>query len=243
MRYNTCMNIATWKFLPHSLKRRLLQAIRYQIQPFVYVALGDSTAEGMGASTPQRSYTNIVFESLKDRYKQAKYLNVARSGAILKDVLQSQMPKAIEAKPSLITLSIGANDIIRRTKLDEFEGDLRELLTSLRQKTDATILISTVPDLSLTPAVPKLLKTYSKYKAGKLNQIIYKVGEETSTVTVDLFEDSRAVLKMFPEAIASDGWHPSDFGYALWANTILVMLRNVLAPVSEKELPHEENMS
>lgn len=233
------MNISKWFFIPHAVKRRILQLFHYQIQPFIYVALGDSTAEGMGASSHNKAYTSIIHSSLKERYRKARYYNFAKSGAILKDVIDHQLPKALEANPSLITISIGANDIIRRTKPEKFEEDLYELLRTLQQKTDATVVISTIPDLSLTPAVPKLLKTYSRYKAGKLNSIIHRAGKDTNTVTVDMFEDSRAVLRAFPDAIATDGFHPSDFGYALWANTILVTLHNVLAPIPEETKPKD----
>ncbi|HVZ58688.1 MAG TPA: SGNH/GDSL hydrolase family protein [Patescibacteria group bacterium] len=233
------MNISKWVFIPNSIKRKILQIFRYELEPFIYVALGDSTAEGMGASMHEKTYTSIIATSLKDRYRQVDYQNFARSGAVLSDVIEHQLPKVLKINPSLITISIGANDIIRRTKLEEFETNLQHLLRTLQQKTDATVVISTIPDLSLTPAVPKLLKTYSRYKAGKLNTIIRNIGRMTGTVTVDMFEDSRAVLKSFPEAIASDGFHPSDFGYALWANTILVTLRNVLAPVAEEKQTEE----
>lgn len=231
--YYEYMNISKWKFLPHPFKRKILQLLRYQTQPFVYVAMGDSTAEGVGASTPSRSYTTIVYASLKERYKQAKYHNIAKSGAVVDDVITTQLPRVLVLKPSLITISIGANDIIRRTNPRQFEEKLLLLLKTLQQETDATVVISTIPDLSVTPAVPLLLKRYSRYKAHKLNRSIHLIGKETKAVTVDMFEDSKAVLQIFPEAIASDGFHPSDFGYALWANTILVTLRNVLAPVPE----------
>ncbi len=227
------MNILKWPIMPHSFKRKVLQILRYQTQPFVYVALGDSTAEGMGASVPERAYTSIIFSSLKSRYRNAKYHNFARSGSILKDVIKTQLPKALESKASLITISIGANDIIRRTKVEEFEKGLFYLLKTLQQKTEATVVISTVPDLSFTPSIPTLLKKYSQYKAGKLNKVIMSAGRATNTITIDLFEDSGAILQAFPEAIASDGFHPSDFGYAIWANTILVTLRKVLAPIAE----------
>lgn len=236
------MNILKWRFLPNSLKRKLLQAFRYRIQPFVYVALGDSTAEGMGASAPERSYASIVHLSLKDRYRSTKFINYARSGAVLTDVLTRQLPKALEARPNLVTVSVGANDIIKRTKAEKFEKDLRKLLRTLQRETDATIVISTVPDLSLTPTVPKILKTYSRYMANRLNEIIVRIADETNTVLVDIFNDSKAVLQTFPEAIASDGWHPSDFGYALWANSILVTLRNVIAPPERERVePGKKN--
>lgn len=229
------MNILKWRGFPHTLKKKVLKLFRYRPQSFTYVAIGDSTAEGMGASLPERAYTNLVYASLKSRYKTAKYHNFARSGAILKDVIKTQLPKALDEKPSLVTISVGANDIIRRTKVTDFEKDLTYLLKTLQQKTDAIIVISTIPDLSLIPSIPRLLKKYSQYKAGKLNAVILKVGKDTGTVTVDLFEDSRVILEAYPEAIASDGFHPSDFGYAIWANTILVTLRKALAPIPEEK--------
>jgi len=229
----------------YTVKKRFIQILKSSTHTFSYVAMGDSTAEGMGASTPERSYAPIVYSSLKERYRSTKYHNVARSGAILQDVLDKQLPKTIEQNPDLVTISVGANDIVRRTRTDEYERLLRKLLRTLHQETSATIVISTVPDLSLTTSVPKLLKTYSRFMASRYNEIIVRVAEETNTVLVDVFNDSKAVLKAYPEAIATDGWHPSDFGYALWANSILVTLRNVIAApkrekVSEEELQKEQ---
>ncbi len=223
-----------------NIKKRISKFLRDTTKPFTYIALGDSTAEGMGASKPERSYANIVYASLKERYRSTKYCNFARSGAILADVVENQLPKALEVSPDLITISVGANDIIRRTKSDDYERLLRKLLQTLQRETDATVVISTIPDLSLTPSVPKLLRTYSRYMANKLNDIILRTAEDTNTVVVDVFNDSRAVLKEFPEAVASDGWHPSDFGYALWANSILVTLRNVIEPPKREKVSKEE---
>jgi lysophospholipase L1-like esterase len=222
------------------LKKRILTFLKDTTKPFTYVALGDSTAEGMGASKVERSYTHIIYASLKERYRSTKYYNFARSGAILADVVEKQLPKALEASADLITISVGANDIIRRTKSDEYERLLRKLLQTLQRQTDATVVISTVPDLSLTPSVPKLLRTYSRYMANKLNEIILRTAEDTNTVVVDIFNDSRALLKIFPEAVASDGWHPSDFGYAIWANSILVTLRNIIEPPKREKISQEE---
>lgn len=223
-----------------SVKNRIVQFLKDTTSPFTYVALGDSTAEGMGASTPERAYTNIIYTSLKDRYRTTKYHNFARSGAILSDVVDKQLPKAIAEKPDLITISVGANDIIRRTKTDDYERLLRKLLKTLHRETDATVVISTVPDLSFTTAVPKILKTYSRYMANRYNEIIVRVADETNTVLVDVFNDSKSILKAYPEAVATDGWHPSDFGYALWANSVLVTLRNVIAAPERESVSKDE---
>jgi lysophospholipase L1-like esterase len=96
-------------------------------------------------------------------------------------------------------------------------------LKRLLNETHAKIVINTIPDLSLTPAVPTWLKIYSKHMAQKLNKRIVHA-ENERVIVVDLFNDSRVILESYPEALASDGFHPSDFGYALWANSIISRL-------------------
>lgn len=198
-------------------------------KPFVYVAIGDSTVEGVGASSPQRSYTGILYQALREKKKHALYYNLGVAGATVKDVKNHQLEKAIKLQPDLITLSVGANDIRHRTRLKRFEKELAFLLQELEEKTQAEVIVNTIPDLSLTPAVPPYLKSYSKYMAQKLNSIIVTTGEQVNVTTVDLFRHSRAVIKQFPEAIAQDGFHPSDFGYAIWANTMIPQMQHILS--------------
>ncbi|HEX5797987.1 MAG TPA: hypothetical protein VFX79_01410 [Candidatus Saccharimonadales bacterium] len=60
---------------------------------FVYVALGDSAAQGIGASTPLKGYVGLIAEELqKGREKDVKVINLSKSGAKIADVLQAQLP-------------------------------------------------------------------------------------------------------------------------------------------------------
>ena len=51
-------------------------------------------------------------------------MNLARSGATSSELLHAQLPKAIEVRPSLVTLGIGANDLWRLLPADGFEINL-----------------------------------------------------------------------------------------------------------------------
>jgi lysophospholipase L1-like esterase len=200
----------------------------FRRRPFVYVAIGDSTVEGVGASSPHRCYTGILYQALKEKKKHVDYHNLGVAGATVKEVRKYQLGQAIELQPDLITLSVGANDIRKRTRLKQFERELASLLKDLEEKTHAKIIVNTIPDLSLTPAVPRYMKSYSRYMAQKLNSIIKAMGNHVNVTIVDLFNYSRAVLKQFPEAISHDGFHPSDFGYAIWANTMIPQMQHIL---------------
>lgn len=197
---------------------------------FVYVAIGDSTVQGLGATTPQRSYAGIIFEVIKSTYKNAQFHNLGVMDSRVKDVLQYQLKKAISLSPDLITISIGANDIRRRTSSIEFERDLHTLLLTLKKETLAEIVINNIPDMSLTPAVPKKLKTLSRIQVNRFNQRITRQAKKVGVILVDLYALSQIYGKNYPEMISQDGFHPSDFGYAIWANTVVIHLQHLLFP-------------
>jgi len=191
---------------------------------FVYVAIGDSTVEGVGSSHPKKSFPALVFRKIKKDKKNASFYNLGKSGARIKDVVEHQLPKAISLKPDLITISVGSNDLRHRTNLKHFEKDYYYLLKTLRNKTSAKIIISNIPDLSLLPSLSIFVKYLAKFMARRLNQIIAKHSSQFKCVLVDLYEGSRIYSKKYKDLISGDGFHPSDKGYSLWAKEIIANL-------------------
>ena len=188
---------------------------------FVYVAIGDSTVEGVGASDPSRSCPALVFEKIKNERKRAYFYNLGKSGARIKDVVELQLAKAVELKPDLITISVGANDLRHRTKLRHFEKDFLELIKTLSEKTKAKIIISNIPDLSVVPSIPILVKHLLRFATGRFNRIIKEYAEQFRCILVDLYTGSKIHSRKSTGLISEDGLHPSDSGYAIWANAII----------------------
>ena len=188
---------------------------------FVYVAIGDSTVEGVGASDPSRSCPALVFEKIKNEKKRAYFYNLGKSGARIKDVVELQLAKAVELKPDLITISVGANDLRHRTKLRHFEKDFLELIKTLSEKTKAKIIISNIPDLSVVPSIPILVKHLLRFATGRFNRIIKEHAEQFRCILLDLYTGSKIYGRKSTGLISEDGLHPSDLGYALWANAII----------------------
>src|SRR5581483_6586867 len=140
-----------------SILKNLLFILRHKVslskKPFVYVAIGDSTVEGIGASKPERNFASLIYASLKQEIKNAEYHNLGIAGDRVEDVLQKQVQKAIELKPDLIVLSVGANDIMQHRRMNSFKKEYDELIKQLNQ-TKALIVVTNVPDLSLAPVLP-----------------------------------------------------------------------------------------
>lgn len=89
-----------------------------------YVALGDSFTEGVGDWSPERpngvrGWADRVAEQLflADPGTLEKpgwgYANLAIRGRKLRQVLAEQVGRAVDLKPTLVTIYAGANDILR----------------------------------------------------------------------------------------------------------------------------------
>lgn len=196
-------------------------------QRFTYVAIGDSTAEGIGASHHSKSIPGIVYRAIKRNQKKATLANLGKSGATIKNVIEKQLPKALELNPQLVTISIGANDLRQRTKIVNFESDLEFLIQELKEKTDARIVVNNIPDLTALPSVPFIFKFFTGIFLKRFNQAIERVVKKFSVIFIDVYTSSKLFSRKYPELVSSDGIHPSDAGYALWANAILPqILRN-----------------
>lgn len=187
---------------------------------FIYVALGDSTAEGIGASSPEKSYPALIYKALQREYKVVQFYNYGKMSVKSRHVLDLQVEKAIRKQPNLITLSVGANDIRFGITIRTFAKQMKEILQKLQRDTFSTIIVSTIPDFSEVPRTPQLLKVPSAIAIRRYNDVIKSIADELKILYADIFTKS----KEFSEIVAKDGFHPSDTGYALWAESILRVL-------------------
>ena len=124
----------------------------------------------------------------------------------------------------MVTITIGANDLRSRTKLKHFEKDFYHLIKTLKDKTNAEIIISNIPDVSLAPSLPVFIRFLSRFVTRRLNKVINKHAQDFRCILVDLYNGSRLYAQKYTGLISEDGLHPSDKGYALWANAIIFHL-------------------
>lgn len=104
-----------------------------------YVAIGDSFTEGVGDRGLGSSYygwADRLAQSLADMYCTSlaplEYANLAVRGRLLSEMMEEQVPRAMELRPDLVTLSGGMNDVMRRSfdlnrKATELEKGVRTL--------------------------------------------------------------------------------------------------------------------
>ena len=183
-----------------------------------HVALGDSTVAGVGATSPERTYVHHLFARLRTVYPRARLVNLGVSGATAADVVVGQLPAALQQAPTLVTLSIGPNDLLAQREVAAFARDLDTILRTLGTATAAVLVVNLLPDLTVTPrfrAHPDAAILGQRLAA--FNDVLRQNARVYGAVVVDLYTPSRAEVPRRPELVAADGYHPSDRGYERWA--------------------------
>lgn len=179
----------------------------------LYVAVGDSAAQGIGASKPHRGYVGTVAAHLRRTTgNTVRAVNLSVSGARLRETLQTQVPKLARLEPDVITVSIGANDI---ADFDEvrFDRELRELADAL-------------PPHAIVADLPCFFFGEAERRVRIANAIVHRVVGEYGFTLVPLYQATRrqGAARMALNQASADFFHPNDRGYRVWASAFLPLV-------------------
>ena len=97
----------------------------------LYAVIGDSAAQGIGASAPHRGYVGILTEHIRlATGRSVRVVNLSVSGATVKLAVRDQLPKFVTLTPDIVTVAIGANDIALWDAA-VFEAGIRQIFQAL----------------------------------------------------------------------------------------------------------------
>jgi lysophospholipase L1-like esterase len=179
----------------------------------LWVVLGDSTAQGLGAPSPDDGYVGQVLGVLRQQTGLPwRVLNLSASGALIRDVLNEQLP-CVPVSASLVTCGIGINDILY-TGPGKLFADLRALLAAVP---DRTIML----DLPVPAGYAGLLGLASRPYVARINRTIHQAA---ATRGLPVAEVSRHFLPPWAGKFASDCFHPSQDGYRDWTRAVLAAI-------------------
>ena len=115
----------------------------------LWVTLGDSVTQGIGASTPAVSFAAIVLEHLRDETGEPwRLINLSMSGARFRDVLDHQLPVLDDhqLQPTAVSAVIGSNDYIWRRNTAAIAADAEALVAALPEGTILSRVSEARPD-------------------------------------------------------------------------------------------------
>ena len=176
----------------------------------LWVVLGDSTAQGLGAPSPDGGYVGQVLAELRQRAGRPwRVLNLSVSGALTRDVIGAQLPR-LPAHADLVTCGIGVNDILY-TSPGKLFADLRALIAAVP---DQTVVL----DLPLPTGYGGLLGRVGVPYVTRINRTIHRAAAARG---LPVAEVSAHFLPPWPGKLASDCFHPSQDGYRDWSRALL----------------------
>ena len=183
--------------------------------PIVYVALGDSTGVGVGGA--DGGYVIRLFKRILEQRPGSQLSNLCVSGATTADVLRGQLDNGVAKDPQLVTLGIGINDIGHGVSLAQFAENYDRILSTLKEKTQATIVVTNIPDISSAPQVPSSMRHQYQQQIVTFNERLEEIASRHGVTIFDIYSITTRELPSQPQYFSRDGFHPSDEGYELWA--------------------------
>jgi lysophospholipase L1-like esterase len=187
----------------------------------LYVAIGDSAAQGIGASRPHRSYSGVIARHIRERTgRTVRVVNLGISGATVRIAIDRQLPRLAKLQPDILTVSIGANDIAAFDPA-RFERDIRELLAAL----PGHAIVADLPTFYFLPAEKRVTAA---------NRILREQSGERGLTVVPLHARmKRQGLWGVTTQFAGDLFHPNDRGYRVWASAFVPAVDRRLDELSE----------
>jgi lysophospholipase L1-like esterase len=123
------------------------------------VAIGDSFTEGLSDQAPDGSYVgwaDRLAELFAQRNPDFQYANLALRGKMLHEIIDEQVPVVEQAKPDLVTICGGGNDlIVPGSDVDELAEELEQAVIRLRL-TASEVVMFTGPDPRKQPVVRRV---------------------------------------------------------------------------------------
>ena len=187
----------------------------------LYVAIGDSAAQGIGASRPGRSYVGFVAAHIRSiSSKEVRVVNLGISGATVGIAIAKELPALAKLQPDIVTVSIGANDM-PTFEPSRFAAQLDELFAAL----PTHAIVADLPTFYFLPAEKKVRIA---------NALLRDAAASHGLTVVPLHEAMRRQgLWGVTTQFAGDLFHPNDRGYRVWASAFLPAVSVRLAELVE----------
>jgi lysophospholipase L1-like esterase len=181
-----------------------------------YVAIGDSTVEGLDDPDGHggyRGWANRLAEKLAAIQGGVLYANLGIRGRTTRQIREEQLGPALAMKPDLAIVVSGTNDLLRPS----FDATaLREDMEAMQRAfvdIGATVLTFTLPDL--TPVMP--LARIFRGRLLKMNDAVREAALRSGALVCDF---ARYPVASDPRLWSDDRLHANSVGHARMAEAL-----------------------
>lgn len=166
----------------------------------LWVVLGDSAAQGVGASSYDNGWVGIVHRRLGTDWR---VLNLSKSGARTRAVIDEQWPQARDLEAELVTAVVGGNDAMH-TREQSWLRDVDDLVAAL----------------PIGAVVATTARGVLERKTRRVNEHLREAAQHKGLLVADVWSHTGPPYK----GLYADGLHPNDAGYVQWADAVWAAL-------------------
>ncbi|MEV7084000.1 SGNH/GDSL hydrolase family protein [Streptomyces sp. NPDC093516] len=185
------------------------------------MALGDSLTEGVGDPVGDgwRGWAALLAAGL--RTGGVRFTNLAVSGAQTGDVLERQLPAALELRPDLVSVVVGVNDTLRCTFDIRAVADRLDQVYAACAGQGAVLLTACLPDPGTMLGLPGPLARPLARRQWAVNAVVHALSERYGALHLHACEGDWVTDRAMWSA---DRLHPGERGHrqlALRFHTLL----------------------
>jgi acyl-CoA thioesterase I len=187
-----------------------------QHEPLTIVAMGSSSTQGVGASTPAMSYPSRLAQELKERFPtlEIRILNRGVGGQDVGEEILRLGKDVIAEHPDLVIWQVGTNAVLRRDDLGADQRLINRGVLLLKEEGIDVVLM----DLQYAPRV------LARPAWGEMERIIEGIAHRTHVGLFRRFEIMQEwdhSQQLAPAAmIGPDGLHMTDASYGCLASQL-----------------------
>ncbi len=196
-----------------------------------FAVLGDSAASGVGDSDANGVNKGWAYYLTQAFSEPIVYANLSRPGAQSSEVVEHQLPIALNLVPDICAVIVGGNDALRNGfDPEKYRQNLRTTLLAL-QNAGSQILLLQLHDPTKIIRLPKLLGNILLRRINAVNGVIQNLAREFDVEVLY----TRRISGIYERKVWHiDRMHPSKYGHQLMAGHFrqLLVKRNwQIAPI------------
>ena len=173
----------------------------------LWVALGDSLTQGIGAETYLGGWVGQIQQRMAEDGRPIQVVNLSVTGAVIADLLREQIPRmsALARIPDVITVLAGSNDMNHRSTQNHAPARFQRLLDAIPE--GPRLIVATLPRPNRA--------------SRRINAVIEA---EASRGRLTIAETRGMRLRDLPGTLARDFFHLNERGYSRIADAFAVAL-------------------
>lgn len=189
---------------------------RAPARPLRFVALGDSLTAGVGdpVAGGWRGWAALLAEGVGRVDAPAVFRNLAVSGALTKDVAETQGPAALAFAPDIASVVVGVNDTLRRTfDIGDLARRFDDVCAALAAR-GTVLLTACLPDPGAMFGLPAPLARPLARRQHAVNAVVHALSDRYDTVHLHAADAAWVADRAMWSA---DRLHPGERGHRMLA--------------------------